>query len=334
MITYDSHDAFQKAISSLSNFNALIRTRHQAGYVKHERLGEWVILGRFFFDSCGNSMKYTDNPTPAGVFPNLPPVMTNEEFWKYVKQFSPPHKKYSFTCSMDDGVPPASLVCPECHTGWMIHNCHDTIVEHETRVVSLDKYTNRFIILEMLNEVLDDHSDAVWRVQSEKPIRNDKYIDHSIVQTEPGRRYKWQVNERGWISPSSDYRIQPGDEALVNIWTYRHHHCHREHLAKTELEYFQEVFTEAGYKDVRFREIANQYCSCERCAPWYAVNADGIPFTIGWRKRVISIQSTDPRIVFDKIFLKEDVTKSPHEIHAWGREKCIEYLSAIRKIVK
>jgi hypothetical protein len=334
MIPYDSYEGFQMAISSLDLFNALIKKRHNAGYVRHERLLEWVILGRFFFDSCGNCMKFTGDPVPIEVFPNLPPVMTNTEFWKYVKQFSPPNKEYSFTCSMGDDIPPAGLICPVCRTGWTIQNCHDTILEHESRVIKLNQYGGTGVMLGMLKDLWSINEEAVWRLQPERSIRNDKYIDHSIVQTEPGRRLKWQVNERGWISPDSDYRIQPGDEALVNIWTYRHHECHRKHLAKTELEYFHKVFAEAGYQKVRFTRIPNQYCTCERCAPWYKVNADGIPFTIGWRKRVISIQSTDPRIVFDKIFPKEDVTKFTHEIHAWGREKCIEYLSTIRKLVK
>jgi len=315
---YDSHEAIRDAITSLRNLNALIRERHQAGYVRKERLQEWVVLGRFYFDSCGNCWKYTGGSIPAEVFPDLPKVMRQTEFSAFIKRSSLPSKTSSFTCSIGDDIPPADLFCPECGTHWTVQNCHDTVIEHETRTVDLNKKAGQRLVDVVGRWKMNGY--AVWRLQPGKSIRNDIYIDSS--------------NKLGWIEPEGEYFINPGDEALANIWTYRHHKCHRQNQLKREQEYFQKIFTEAGFQEIWLSPIENKYCPCNSCAPWFEVVVNSIHFTIGWRKRVISIQSTDPRIVFDKIFPKEDVTKSPHEIHAWGREKCIEYLSTIRKLVK
>ncbi len=336
---YDSHTAFEHALTSLKSLNELIENRHQAGYIRHEKLQEWVILGRFSFDSCGNCMKYIDSPIPAEVFPKLPQIMTQDDFWRFVELFSPTDKKYSFTCSMNSSIPPSYLICPECKTGWTVGNCHNAVVEHKTELVSLERYTHhRCVTLETLNDVMNTLWNtgygAVWRVQSDKPIRNDKYIDHTIVDSDLGRKYQWQKNERGWITPDVSYRIQPGDEAMVNIWTYRHHNCHRQYLASTEKKYFLDIFTEAGFKNITLAETQNEYCRCDRCAPWYVVCADNHYFLIGWRKRVINIEMDSPRIDFAKLFATEETTKGSNNIHAWGRKKCIEYLTTIKNILK
>jgi hypothetical protein len=82
-------------------------------------------------------------------------------------------------------------------------------------------------------------------------------------------------------------------------------------------------------------QIPNQYHGgdCTECAPWYKVTADGIPFTIGWRKRVINIYTPHKRVNLESLFRKEDVTKDEHYIHAWDRKNCVRYLKKIKKTV-
>jgi len=316
---YDSHEAISTALKSLEALNSLIESRRHAGYDRHERLNEWVILGRFSFDSCGNTLKFTGENIPAVMFPDIPPVLTQAEFSAYITEKLPDQEPW-FSASYGSGIPSAHLVCPICKEPWAVSNCHDTVVEHKTEVIDLEGFGGTGVTLGMMKELWNSNKDAIWRVQPDCSIRNDRYIR--------------DTNKTGWIAPEDDYQIHSGDEAMVNIWTYRHLKCHRQHQAKTEQEYFEKIFAEAGYKKAILTPIANQYCQCDHCAPWYKVDADGTFFTIGWRKRVISIQSADTRIIFDKIFPSEETTKSAHEIHAWGREKCIEYLKTLKRLFK
>ncbi len=182
--------------------------------------------------------------------------------------------------------------------------------------------------------LLNKANDAIWRIQSDISIRNDRYIDHTIVDSKLGRQNQWQVNQKGWIKADGDYVTQPGDEAMVNIWTYRHFQCHRQYLARVEKQYFQDIFTKAGFKDITLAETKNEYCSCEHCAPWYVIYADKLYFLIGWRKRVISIEIDDSLIDLTRLFAAEETTKGTQNIHAWGRKKCVEYLRTIRNIVR
>jgi hypothetical protein len=314
---YDSREACQKAIESLDALNKLISERHKAHYIREEKLHDWVLLGRYFLDSCGNSMRCNEKDIPAVVFPNFPSVMTGQEFSDYVEQNSPKGKEYWFSFSMENGIPPAALVCPECKTHWIIQNCHDTVVEHRTEVVSLSAFVG--LPIEVLTSTWKTNNQAIWRLQPDHSIRNDVYID--IVGG----------NKLGWIEGKPNYIINPGDEALVNIWTYRHYKCHRAQQAKKEKAYFEKIFAAAGYQKVQLTETKNQYCSCEVCAPWYEVQADKLHFTIGWRKRVINIELTGKHLDFERLFQKEATTIGTDYIHAWGEEKCTEYLSKIRE---
>lgn len=333
MVLYDTYNAFRVALLSLERFNALVNERHQAGYVRGERLQEWVILGRYYLDSCGNTMKYFGEDIPAIIFPNLPPVMMQKEFQDYVKKNSL-GKEIWCSAAMESDIPPANLICPECKTGWTIQNCHDTVVVHKTQVIKLDEYADSGTKLSDVLALWNKDNDALWLIQPDKSIRNDRYIDRSIVNSKLGLKNHWQVNERGWITADGDYLTQPSDEAMVNIWTYRHFLCHREHQARIEKQYFQDIFTDAGFKDITLAETKNQYCSCEHCAPWYVVYADKLYFLIGWRKRVISIEIDDSLIDLTRLFAAEETTKGTQNIHAWGRKKCVEYLRTIRNIVR
>ncbi len=87
---------------------------------------------------------------------------------------------------------------------------------------------------------------------------------------------------------------------------------------------------------IHVKEISNGYCSEYCCVniPWLVVTTSRGPITIGWRKRVISIdwsQLDTLRWPADELFPNEDVTKHDHLIHAYGYEKATEYLGTILK---
>ena len=322
--SYDSQWAFERALQSLEAFNDLIGKRHEAYYERKETLGKWIILGRFYFDSCGNDMRLIDH-IPAEVFPDIPPVLSLSDFSRYAGEM------FSFSATMGNNIPSHENYCPECHQRWNVQDCHNAVVTRTTEIVNLSEFSNRGITLRTVKSWFRNHQGAFWFVQPDKPIRNDRYIDHTIVDSDLGREYGWQVNELGWIRAGDLYEIQSGDEAMFNVWTYRHKACQRMHLETVEREYFSNIFAEAGYKKIKLTPIENQYYRSDHSAPWYQVAAYGRIFTIGWRKRVIEIRLENyPELNLERVFRLEEVTKGAHLIHAWGKDKCVEYLRAIR----
>jgi hypothetical protein len=80
-------------------------------------------------------------------------------------------------------------------------------------------------------------------------------------------------------------------------------------------------------------EIPNRYCNQPCCSrrPWFVVTTPRGRITIGWRKRVLSIDWSDSAINFaaSELFPLEDVTKDGRLIHAWGYEQAAKYIGVL-----
>jgi len=163
---------------------------------------------------------------------------------------------------------------------------------------------------------------------------------------------------------TDDYIIQKGDELYIEKWLFYHKKCNRKTLHDDEKKMFEKMFLEAGFKNVTLTAIPNQYChdeKCTSCAPYFEVKTKWGNIIIGWRKRVFSINwediikyKRDGDETFNReeshsldisgylirglespikeAFKDENVTKDVCSIHAWGSEKCIEYLKKVREI--
>jgi hypothetical protein len=186
-------------------------------------------------------------------------------------------------------------------------------------------------------------SDAVYRMQEDILIKNNKFIDTSPKYPDTDKDYQKGivVNEYGWVGEqwlnnqygdANSYVIQEGDAGFFNIWTYFHEECNRRHLLLTEKNKFQEIFKKSGFRNIKITAIPNEYCQCDLCAPWFDIETEFGVFRIGWRKRVISINwgnfSTNNLLY---LFEDEDVTKGEKGIHAWGWDKAEDYLTRIQR---
>jgi hypothetical protein len=82
--------------------------------------------------------------------------------------------------------------------------------------------------------------------------------------------------------------------------------------------------------------IPNGYCSKWCCAhiPWLVVTTRFGRITVGWRKRVISIDwsQSDIKSMATEIFPNEDVTKEGQMIHAWGYKKAKQYINRLSEV--
>jgi hypothetical protein len=125
---YDSYLAFQDAIKSLESLNALIKRRCNAVDIKHETLKEWVVLGRFYFDSLGYVSKFSLKGIPVEMFPHFPMVMLDKDYDTFLRKYLEPCDTPP-KANLHGNIPAANQTCPECGNGWTIDDCHDVIYD-------------------------------------------------------------------------------------------------------------------------------------------------------------------------------------------------------------
>ncbi len=131
---YDTRNEMKSFTESLFRLNQLIHMRLEAGYIRHERMNEWVVLGRWVTDSCGNFGKISGDFIPAEKIPDLPPIMTMGELWAQIKFAGLDPDRCNLQWGMNSEVPPENIVCPECGKPWTIYDCHDTVVRRHADV--------------------------------------------------------------------------------------------------------------------------------------------------------------------------------------------------------
>jgi hypothetical protein len=310
---YDTKDGISDAAKTLQGFNRLVSERYDAGYRRNERMNEFYVLGRYFFDTCGNCGKLQGN-IPKVTVPDIPGVLTRDEFRVYTGETN------SFSIAIGGGgdVPLPGLLCAHCKQEWSDTNFFDTVVYHGVETHSLAGFVGETLL--MATSVYQKRNDAVYRTQSDVLIRNEKY------------------KERGWMGLkegiSDNHLIEAGDVLWLNVWRFFHAACNRDHLLQAEELKFRQVFVKAGFSMVSMMDLPNEYCDCEFCAPWFSVITEFGTIKVGWRKRVVSIDWSllalrGSRRKISSLFVGEDVTKGDDYIHAWGWEKAEDYLARI-----
>lgn len=132
-----------------------------------------------------------------------------------------------------------------------------------------------------------------------------------------------------------------------------HESCRKTYYHAKEINEMTSNIMDLVYKDCPdFDLLPNGYCNQDCCShiPWFKFHTPDGDIVIGWRKRVISIEWQENFKPFDMaIFNGECVTKwadkfydlpknvkpgnlptaGKRGIHAWGREKAIEYLQKV-----
>lgn len=125
---------------------------------------------------------------------------------------------------------------------------------------------------------------------------------------------------------------------------YYHDNCYSEYRKLREIDKLTRNMMSLVYKpeDYTFELLPNGYCSQDCCSsiPWLLFHTPDGDIKMGWRKRVISIEWQENYKAFSlsELFGKEDVTKwdenGKRGIHAWGDDKCYEYLEKVFKVVR
>lgn len=322
---YDSRSGIEASLSDYKALMLLSRARHAAGYDRRERLKEWFVLGRFHLDSCGNFGILSEGARPAA--PNVicsDDPMSRSWFSRWSASFL--------------RMPEADIVCPRCRRGWDIQTCTDFIIADVSYVLDLTPHIGQTLgyvnnLLQYVNNLLQGENIKAQRIGSERSLQNDRYID---MTPDP----KWPdlpINSTGWIAPPDglEHVIEAGDKAHIAAVSWEHKECHKKTITNEVRVQFVKVFTAAGFGFVEPRQIQNEYCRCEYCAPWFAVSTQHGIIKVGWRKRVINLDYSGLKVdVPDELFKLEDCTKWHGGIHAWGYDKLTEYLTAINRFLE
>lgn len=240
--SYDTKDGIETWLSSLGGLNQLIGERRTAGYDRDECLREFVLLGRYYSDSCGNTGKISialngRMVSPKDADPAIPDVLTSEEFNEYLQaEFGEEAGGYSR--GMHASLPPPNVPCPCCSCLWTLEDCHEAQEIPDREVMRLDDFVGKTFA--EFKRALALKTDAVYFVQSDLPIRNDRFIDLNPNPKYPDSK----INEDGWLRKLDEgdaYVIQPGDESFVNVRRYYHPGCYAETLRKTIEERFNKI---------------------------------------------------------------------------------------------
>ncbi len=109
-----------------------------------------------------------------------------------------------------------------------------------------------------------------------------------------------------------------------------HQSCWDMKCVAGEIDFFTTVFEEAGLTYSELRLLPNGY-SRRSPSPWFLLMTDHGPIKVGARKRVFEINWSHFEIAVDgtELFKDEEVTQAQSLVHAWGREKLIEYLRTL-----
>lgn len=143
---------------------------------------------------------------------------------------------------------------------------------------------------------------------------------------------------KGWDLHNIKDHCDDNDYVNRKIIFY-HKECNRLRNLEEQRKEFIDIFSQIyDLSTLNFQPIPNEYDTWEGYAPWFIINTPDGDIKIGWRKRVINIEWLDTYKQFSNTFENEDVTRgfgkygdNNRFIHAWGIEKCIEYLKAAKE---
>ncbi len=139
-----------------------------------------------------------------------------------------------------------------------------------------------------------------------------------------------------------------------NETTYSHSLCATLARDRRHLKFYADCAAEAGLGDMILSPTPSEYYAED--APWVVMRTPKGNIKFGWRKRVINIDwshvvehlcapyksffseeaQTMKRAIGKQLdghvlFAKEDVTIDSTHVHAWGKDKLVEYLEILSK---
>lgn len=350
----DTREGIAGFLGSLEGFKRLVALRREACYGNGARLNTWYILGRWSLDGCGNCMKAGEF-IPAEKIWDCPDVCTSEELFAEIRKYDfarnsdvltreemdaddfdwsgnkrPYPTSVSFGMGSGSSPAPSDLVCSQCMKGWTLENCHDIHVSDKTDVIPAGEFIGKTAV-DLEGHLNNGTETKRYRIQRESGLRNDKYIDLTLVENNIWKKEDNHVkNEKGWMKFDPETHIlEEGDEVHFYEWTFSHAVCYQDHLDAEVKAEFKKAMNDAEFDFGKIDDVKNEYGSGSYRGQWHVFQTMIGKIRIGWRSRVIEIDWSDIGEDFEHLFPDEDVTKSSSIIHAYSLDKLTEYLKKI-----
>ena len=211
---YDTKEGIATMLDSLEHFCELSETRRKVGL--NVRLNEFWLLGRFRTDSCGNLVLYKPSYFSDEVLPQIPKVLTSEEFHELYQQKGMTEVKHRGGPMNHPSLPPPHVLDPISGEGWTIDNCHDYYPVELTEDIDLTSYAGK-TFGEVL-KILEARSDGVYSYPwSNLSVTNNAYIGTFVEGIVDPK------NPHGVKDVDENYVIQSGDK--INIRIVRCYHA-------------------------------------------------------------------------------------------------------------
>lgn len=330
---YDTKAGIGTFVDSLEHLHVLLDARRDARR-RGERLHEFVVFGTWCLDEFGQVSRIVPGRSsvwPKQAFPDIPDVLANDEFYAFLRGHEAEGEHISISQILSGAaiIAPAGIPCIICGETWGLTNATDVFDIRTSRIEPLHDFVGQ--PFSEFKARLSERTDASYFIGGELQIRNDRHID---LTTNP-RFPTLKINERGWIGRNGevgpDYVVAAGDETLVNITTYSHGVCYASMMAARREAEFGLMFGLAGFESVSMMAVENCYGEAQYGGPWFEVTTEIGVITIGWRRRVISIDwgATGKNLL--EIFEDVGGTKGPHYIHAMDASQVVDYLTRIRE---
>jgi len=341
---YNREDGILQALKSLKGFNELLSARARACYVYNDRLDDFIVLGRYSFDSCGNTSVICGENILKDMYPDIPDVLTREEVFRFMKLKGHSDPSLQSVMTTQD-IPNHRVKCPICSRGWTMENIHDAHGVRKDDTILLDSH---FIgkTLGELREIFSARRDALYRLMPQRFLQHPRFIDLSLKY--PNAEEDWKkeikVNDHGFVGDKEgiddDYVICDGDSLLFSILTTYHKDCYKKMISDNEEQYMKDLFGAAGFQNISLNPTKNQYDSSQLAPPWFHVETEFGVFLVGQRRRVLVIDwsailnDQKSSIELLPLFDSEEVTKEKNFIHAWSKKDAVYYLTRIRKYLR
>lgn len=310
---YDTLEGIKGYLNNLTGLNKLKSERSEAYYSRKEKLNNFIVLGRYSLDTCGNFSKIVNddgyNIVPIQAIPNCPDVMT----WE---QMNAKIGGEASICSTISDLPPDYVKCSICEIPWAISNAYDCISKHNTEVID----ASPFIGAKLSN---------ITKIPKYIDVTPHR-VSHDTVRP--------KTLSKGSELVDKDYIIKDGDSIFVSVCNYKHTECDQLNIIQYGLKNITETIINTDILDSYFIGdynlimIKNQYHSAYK-EPWYRLQFKTYTgeheILIGWRKSVIHIGWEKSGKDLLHLFDSENVTKGKYMIHAHGYEKATVYLKKI-----
>lgn len=133
---YNDSKAIASELDTLHDLHRLAKARHEAGYDRREQLDEFLVLGRFWLDRCGNFMhtklEWEGGQDLGFLVKGLPEVVHRDDLFAFLGKLS--------ISSTFRSLPTSEDLCPECGEGWSLETCSDAQAERDDQDVRVFRH--------------------------------------------------------------------------------------------------------------------------------------------------------------------------------------------------